>query len=256
MTIETSEESGAVDRPAIDSRRRLVEAAVEMVFEHHAADVDIRDVYDYLTPRLVADRAGVSRGMIYHHWGTAGGDEGGAVDRFLEEVAASICSRTAGAGDIVEAADLLPDTLSDVVLAFCAYEMDRMTGDGRAAMQATQAMTLSGTWPPGEVEIVRSKSVALYERLAEKLGREPIPPLGIADIANAMSAVVEGFALMSRLQPDDFSLEYDWRPREGPAELIEGPWSLLGVVAEGVVLNMTRPLGEPADRRAEDPLRE
>lgn len=256
MTIDASEESGAVERPAFDSRRRLVEAAVEMVFERNAADVDIREVYDYLTPRLIADRAGVSRGMIYHHWGTAGGDEGGAVDRFLEEVVASICSRTAGAGDIVEAADLLPDTISDVVLAFCAFEMDRMNGDGRAALQATQAMTLTGTWPPGEAAIVRDKGVALYQRLAEKLSREPVPPLGIDDVANAMSAVVEGFAIMSRLLPEEYARDYEWQPSDGPPELLEGPWNLLGVVAESVVLNMTRPIGEPAGGRAADPLQE
>lgn len=235
--------SDGAERSAADSRRRLVDAAVELVFEHYAADLEIRDVYDYLSPGAVAQRAGVSRGLIYHHWGGGGIDDGRAVDRFLEEVAASICGRTAGSGDIVDAADLLPDHLSDVLIAFSDYEMDRMAGEGRAALQATQALTLHDMWPGAEADIVRAKSIALYERLAEKLAREPVPPLEIADIANAMSAVVEGFALMSRLYPDDFARRYSWQGHDGPPAAVDDAWNLLAVVAESVVINMTRPIG-------------
>ncbi|MDQ2678942.1 MAG: TetR/AcrR family transcriptional regulator [Actinomycetota bacterium] len=254
----------------MDSRRRLVDAAVELVFEHYAAEIEIRDLYDFLTPGAVAQRAGVSRGLIYHHWGGASdearlhhdggeggghegggdegrGDEGGAVDRFLAEVATSICRDTTGAADVVDAADLLPDRLSDVLVAFSDFEMDRIRGDGRAALQATQAMTLNDMWPEGEADIVRAKSLALYERLAEKLGREPVPPLHIADVAHAMSAVVEGFALMARLHPDDYDRSFAWLGSEGPPEAVDDSWNLLAVVAESVVLNMTRPIAVPGE---------
>ncbi len=222
---------------------------MELVFEHYAAEVEIRDLYDYLTPGAVAQRAGVSRGLIYHHWGgpdrdeqDGDGDESGAVDRFLEEVAASICRRTTGAADVVEAADLLPDRLSDVLVAFSDFEMDRIRGDGRAALQATQAMTLNDMWPPGEADVVRRKTEELYVRLAQKVGREPIPPLDIADVAHAMSAVVEGFALMARLHPEDYDRSVAWQGREGSPESVDDVWNLLAIVAESVVLNMTRPV--------------
>ena len=220
------------------------------MFEHYAAKIEIRDLYDYLTPGAVAQRAGVSRGLIYHHWGGSDrdepdgdGDESGAVDRFLEEVAASICRRTAGAAEVPAAADLLPDRLSDVLVAFSDFEMERIRGDGRAALQATQAMTLNDLWPPDEAAAVRRKTEELYVHLAEKLGREPVPPLEIEDVAHAMSAVVEGFALMARLHPDDYDRSFSWQGAEGPPEAVDDSWNLLALVAESVVINMTRPVG-------------
>ncbi len=241
-------------RATADSRGRLVDAAVELVFEHYAADIDIRDLYDYLTPRSVAQRAGVSRGLIYHHWGgpdrddpDGDGDEGGAVDRFLQEVAASICRRTAGAAEAPDAADLLPDRLSDVLVALSDFEMERIRGDGRAALQATQAMTLNDLWPPGEADAVRAKGEELYVRLADKVGREPVPPLEVADVAHAMSAIVEGFALMARLHPEDYDRAFAWQGAEGPPEAVDDSWSLLAVVAESIVVNMTRPVRPPMD---------
>ncbi len=253
-----ADEGTSRTRATSDSRARLVDAAVELVFEHYAADIEIRDVYDYLTPRSVAQRAGVSRGLIYHYWGgddrdesDGGGDESGAVDRFLEEVAASICRRTAGAADVVEAAELLPDRLSDVVVAFSDYEMDRIRGDGRAALQATQALTLNDMWPAGEADAVRAKAVEFYERLASKVGREPVPPLEVADVAHAMSAIVEGFALMARLHPEDYDRAFAWQGAEGPPEAVDDSWSLMAVVAESVVLNMTRPVQPPTETHNE-----
>ncbi len=60
------------------SKERLVDAAVEMVVEHYDGALDLRDVFSYMTPGSVATRAGLSRALLYHHWGD--GDEG--VDAF------------------------------------------------------------------------------------------------------------------------------------------------------------------------------
>jgi len=48
------------DEP-LDSRERLVDAAVGLAIEHYDADLELRDVFSYLTPGSVAARAGLSR---------------------------------------------------------------------------------------------------------------------------------------------------------------------------------------------------
>lgn len=237
--------SDASARSSQDSRQRLIDAGVELVFEHYSARVKIRDAYDYLTPGAVADRAGVSRGMIYHLWGGTNDGEGSAVERFLDEVASAICTRTAGAAELIDMVDLFPDNLSDLLVSLCEYEMERIIGAGRETLQATQAMTLHDQWPAGEAERVRSTTIAFHERLAEKLGREAVPPLTLTDFANTVAAVIEGFGLMSLLHPDDYLHRYEWAGRLGPPEQTEDVWSLMAITIESLVLNMTRPIGTP-----------
>jgi AcrR family transcriptional regulator len=245
---EGATESDPSVRPPLDTRQRLVDAAVELVFEHYSARIKIRDAYDYLTPKAVADRAGVSRGMIYHFWGGADDDEGSAVERFLEEVAGSICRRTAGAAEYPDVAELFPDNLSDLLVALCEYEMQRICGDGRETLQATQAMTLHDQWPPGEADRVRATTITFHERLAEKLGREAVPPLTLTDFASAVAAVIEGFGLMTLLHPADYDQSYEWAGREGPPELVHDTWNLMAITIEGLVLNMTRPIASEEAR--------
>ncbi len=242
MTVGRDGGEGRDAADAPDTRRRLLDAAVELVSEHYSSRVPIREAYDYLTPRAVAERAGVSRGLIYHHWGVDEGDEGNAVDRFLEEVAVAICSRTAGAAELSDAPALLPDNLSDLLIAFCEFEMDRISGHGRGTLQATHAMTLHDQWPAGEAEKVRATTIAFHEQLAEKLGREAVPPLRVEDLANTVAALIEGFALMSLLHPEDYLAQYEWEGRDGPPELVHDRWNLMAIAIEGLVLNMTRPI--------------
>ena len=45
----------------VESREKLIDAAVELVVEHYDADLQLRDVFSYLTPGSVAPRAGLSR---------------------------------------------------------------------------------------------------------------------------------------------------------------------------------------------------
>ena len=60
-----------------DSRQRLVNAAVELTLEHYDAGTGVRDAFAFLTPGAVAARAaraGLSRALIYHHWGRSEND--------------------------------------------------------------------------------------------------------------------------------------------------------------------------------------
>ncbi len=224
------------------SRERLLDAALELVLEHFRGDTDLRDVYDYLTPRAVAQRAGLSRGLIYHYWGDPDGDGSAAVERFLREVSAKLWMRSASSERLTEAAELIPDRLSDVVLALTAYEMQRITGPDRALTQASQAMTLNGNWPEYDAEDVVARLTRLYTALGAKVGREPVPPLTFEDVAVAMSAVLEGFALIHNVHPERTTREFEWTSRTDEPSDPDARWGLFSIVVEGVVDNMTRPV--------------
>ena len=236
---------GEADRSG--SRERLLDAALELVLEHFRGDTDLRDVYDYLTPRSVAQRAGLSRGLIYHYWGDPDGDGSAAVERFLREVSARLWLRSASTDRLTEAAEFIPDRLSDVVLALTAYEMHRITGPDRALTQASQAMTLNGNWPEYDAEDVVARLTRLYSALGAKVGREPVPPLTFEDVAVAMSAVLEGFALIHNVHPARTTREFEWTSRIDEPSDQDARWGLFSIVVEGVVANMTRPVGSGDD---------
>ncbi len=234
----------SAEREAAGSRERLIDAALELVLEHFRGDTDLRDVYDYLTPRAVAQRAGLSRGLIYHYWGGPDGDGSAAVERFLREVSSKLWLRSASTDRLTEAADLIPDRLSDVVLALTAYEMHRITGPDRALTQASQAMTLNGNWPEYDAEEVVGRLTRLYTVLGEKVGREPVPPLTFEDVAVAMSAVLEGFALVHNVHPERVTREFEWTSQVDEPSDPDARWGLFSIVVEGVVANMTRPVDD------------
>ncbi|MDQ2678941.1 MAG: TetR/AcrR family transcriptional regulator [Actinomycetota bacterium] len=246
--VETLDEDVAEEPEASGSRERLLDAGLELVLEHFRGDTDLRDVYDYLTPRAVAQRAGLSRGLIYHYWGDPDGDGSAAVERFLGDVSARLWSRSASTDRLTEAADFIPDRMSDVILALTAFEMNRITGTDRALMQASQAMTLNGHWPEHDAEDVVTRLTALYSMLGEKVGREPVPPLSWEDIAVAMSAVLEGFGLIHNVHPARTTREFEWTSRTDEPSDPGATWGLFSIVVEGVVANMTRPVGGGTDR--------
>ncbi len=144
---------------------------------------------------------------------------------------------------LVEAAELIPDRVSDVVLALTAYEMSRITGPGRPLMQASQAMTLNGNWPEHDAQEVVARLTDFYTLLGEKVGREPVPPLSFADIAVAMSALLEGFGLIHNVHPERTTREFQWTGRADRATDPHAKWGLFSIAAEGIVVNMTRPVG-------------
>lgn len=224
-----------------DSRERLVRAAVELALEHYETGAGLRDVFAYLTPSSVAERAGLSRGLIYHHWGAEGGDGSQAFSRFLTAVSDSIYAESAVPDDLGDLADLLPDNLSDVILALSLHELDRSAGEHRTLFRASQALTIHGAWPEGEAEVVVARLAELYERLAGRLGREPCPPLTYADIAFTLMSIFEGFGMFLNVYPERVLRDYTWAPKVGPSDP-DARWTLIAIAIEGAIANMTRPV--------------
>ena len=249
----------SADETGGSSRDRLIEAAVELVLEHHRSGVELRAAFGYLTPGTVATRAGVSRALIYHHWGD--GDD--AMTALLRVVADRIWTLTidpeglarrvaggqgregAGSGTPGDAgADpSASPNRSDVLIALGWMEMERLTGELRPLTRAAQTMMLLGLVDGATITSSLERLALVYAGIATQLGYEPVPPLTFDDIAFAVSTVVEGFAYGANLREDLLLREHDW-PSAIPAVTEQRGWNLLSITVEGMLERMLR----PADR--------
>lgn len=224
-----------------DARRRLVLAAVELVLEHFEDGSGLRDVYAYLTPGAVADRAGVSRGLIYHHWGRAeGGERPEPFTGLLQAVSDEIWAMSADPEELTELARLLPDNQSDLIRVLTTFELARVTGPDGPLWRASEVMSLQGARPGGDADDVVARLAGLYRVVLGKLDREPVPPLGVEDLALAVTSVFGGFASQAHARPEHLARTYEWTPAVAP-QADEPPWTLLAITVEGMLLHLTRP---------------
>lgn len=219
----------------MSSRERLVDAAVALIEEFHEDSADPRQVFGFLTPGSVAERAGVSRALIYHHWG-----DDDSFRSFLTEVADRIWVDSLNPDDRASSSESMPANLSELILGLTALEVHRATEAGRGNWRASQALVLYGLVSPasmGEPVMARAE---FYGQLADRLGYEPIPPLTYEMIGIAVGAVVEGFTLLENTLGDVLSTQFEWEPQV-PLDVPGQEWTLLAVAIEGVISNMVRP---------------
>ena len=225
---------------ASSSRQRLIAAAIELIAEHHRGSAPARDVFAFLNPRTVAEHAGLSRGLIYHHWGRPDVEGSDAFDRFLESVTDEIWNRVTAPGELAQLADLLPDELADVVVALADFELTRFLYEDDGTGRATLALALYGIGSRNDLPTSVGRMAELYDRILVKLGREMVPPLTTYDLSFALMALLDGFMLHRESMGDLIRARYRW----GRAEGLDGTteWSLFAIAIEGIVRNMTRPL--------------
>lgn len=227
--------------PPPDSRARLVNAAVELTLEHYETSSGLRGAFAFLTPGAVAARAGLSRALIYHHWGEPGGADPDAFANFLASVAGEVWQRSSEPDDLTEAARGVPANLSDLIRELCDIELERATGRSRALMRSSAALTLHGLTPEEKSEEVIGQLSEMYEVLGAMAGREPVPPLTWADVAMAISAVFEGHALTANTLERRVLERFDWMPEE--PEIDEGRgWTLLAITVDSMLRTMLRPV--------------
>lgn len=229
------------------SRDRLVAAAVELILEHHSDSLDPRAVFSFLTPRSVAERAGLSRGLIYHHWGAGEIDGSEAFSQFLGAVADELWHAVSIPEDLADLAAVLPDNLSDVVATLATVELERLSGAQDALWRTISVLLLYGF---GSVESTEGldRLSALYRRVLEKLDREPVPPLDERDIAFAVMCLLDGFTLNRPVLAGMVDRVHPWTPTVPPVNG-DGGWTLLAIGIESLALNMTRPIARASTAR-------
>ena len=229
----------AIETRSPTSRERLVSAAIDLIREHHREPVAARDVFAYLHPRSVAERAGVSRGLIYPHWGDPSEDGVDAFDRFLSEVTDELWTLVTVPDDLADLADLLPDELGEVVSTLANYELERFLGDdgtGRSIL----ALSLYAIGSSADTPVSVAHMAKLYERILPKLGRELRPPLSYDDVAFSLMALLDGFVLHLPAMSHVITRRHQWS--SAPEAEGDDGWTLFAIAVEAIVLHMTRPL--------------
>jgi AcrR family transcriptional regulator len=127
MAMTGSEPNLRSDADA-DGRERLLAATRELVFDQFANGMPLGSVFAHITPAAIAERAGVSRGLIYHHW--PGDPEQGLVpmDRLLTEVLESVFDRSDDVVELVHSAAALPSEMGAMVRALTDHATRQMAG--------------------------------------------------------------------------------------------------------------------------------
>lgn len=237
-----SEGDRNMDRGA-ESRDRLVDAAVELVVDHYRSGTELREVFAFLTPGAVAARAGLSRALLYHHWGDADHDGSGAFESFLGEVAERLVVASVPTDEVAALADALPANITDVITTLSAFEMGRSDGWATEEWRAAMSIALQGVLASGAQEHLIVQLGEFYRRLGARLGLEPMPPLTHEDIALAVMAVIDGFSLHVGVVPERVMRRVEWVPVSPGSERAAG-WTVVAIAIEGVVRNMMRPAAD------------
>jgi AcrR family transcriptional regulator len=111
-------------------RERLLAAASELIFDQFDNGMPIGVVFAHLTPVAIAERAGVSRGLIYHHWPGDPSEGIASMDLLITEVLEAAFARAEDVEELTEAAHSLPDDVGWVMRAFTDDALRKMTGVG------------------------------------------------------------------------------------------------------------------------------
>lgn len=232
------------------SRDRLLAAAVELVIEHYSGATDVREAFKYLTPGAVAARAGLSRALIYHHWDDPE-DGSGSFASFLGEVADRLWGESSSSQDLIDGAALLPDNITDLVLALADYTFERSNDWAAGMVRATQALALHRVVGAVAGEQLVRELGRVYEVLGAKAGMEPVPPLDHEAVGLAVSCIWDGFVLQNNLMPERLGTRHDWTPKV-PVDGEDHGWTLFAIAVEGVIHHMMRPVAAPLDEISSD----
>ena len=223
---------------------RLKNAAIEIIKEHLGSlDRPLKSTLAFVSPTAVANRAGCSRGLIYHLWGEATDTERGqAFERFLGDVADDLLQQTTDS-DFLQAQLTETETpIAVLVRAIANSEIHRILRPEVRTGFLAETMLMSSASDPMLVaarlrwnEDGLPKLAEFYRTGFAMYGMELQDGLTPADFALMLVSVTNGFWL-GILQDEQLSDErFDW-----PAA--DGKWSLYAIAVESIVRAAIRPI--------------
>jgi AcrR family transcriptional regulator len=237
MAVEESRSAGE------STRQQLLDSARALVLERFREGVAPHHALAYLTPAAVAARAGVSRGTIYHYWGSSSQDgDDRPFERFLAEVAQLLYDDSVDVEDLDLLASVLPDNLTDLILELCGFELARLSnGDDAAMFRASTTMALHGVDLSPQYRGSIDQLAVVYDLGLARLGRRVRAPLTTRDLAQAIASLTGGMLLEELFDPGGATREIDW---EGsvPRVASERSWTTYSIAVEALVLHLTEPV--------------
>ena len=159
-------------------------------------------MFPFLSLARVAERAGVSRATIYHHWRDPDPTGSGVLDRLLLEVAGELWTRSVDPVAVADTGSELRGTgavgevtLDDVVLFASEQEARRVAGTSLSLVRSSQALTLHGVVDHDAAAEVLDALASVYRDTAAAFGMRVAAPLTMDDVAFLLSVAFEGFVI-------------------------------------------------------------
>lgn len=220
-----------------ETRRELLDAGAALLRE-----IPVGDVLSQVKADAVARRAGRTTGAFYHHWP----DQRSYQLDLLDHVLAVERHPSAAQGITADLAGGVP--FEELVRRNARASLRRIQENDYFPVQ----MALWGKHA-GDPDL-RERLRLLYDRISARLipayrdlldanGLEMRPPFTIEMFAAVLTALAEGLAIRSAVDPDAVPRELPpaAAAARGPVDgdLDEGPWDLFSVVVLGLFPSMT-----------------
>jgi AcrR family transcriptional regulator len=243
-------------------RERLLAAASELIFDQFENGMPIGVVFAHLTPVAIAERAGVSRGLIYHHWPGDPSEGIASMDLLITEVLEAAFARAQDVDELTEAAHSLPEDVGWAMRAFTDDALRKMTGVGSgnawrvrtilnlcgAPVSSDVPTAVSDSGDGGERWIGEERETVFYtgldivhEALLERLGLRMRPPLAIRDLTVALIAYTDGIGLGVINAGARVTREHRWSPISAGGPEGDG-WTLYAIGVDALISGLTDPI--------------
>jgi AcrR family transcriptional regulator len=211
------------------SRAALLQAGADLLVENA-----LRNPFAALRLRGICERAGYSTGAFYLHWATVDeyyndlGELLAADDVFDADWAAlkEVGESNADAGILTEIARVADRDLQ--------FGLDDPLYDAMELLNVTWGRTRFRAQMGHGYKVFDHQTGQVYGTILTKRGREPRPPLDWDRIGAILQALVEGFTLRSKVDPDAV-------PPSSESEL-----GLYATAVAAVLAVVTRPVGDNA----------
>ncbi len=209
---------------AEEGRQALLDAGRALAHEQPAGPP-----LEHIRLTDVADRAGVSVGALYHYWDS----QDGYRDDLLDEVFAP--SRFDPPADL-DGVDLV-----DLIRVGTEAELDRLRTSPDLRVLMAMWAAADPAIEPRVAEHFRAVGedwAAFYEAVFRARGLEVRPPFTYAHVAALLTAVGDGLAVRSSVDPGAVPADVEV---DG-----EGRWTLLGAALVALLPAFSRPVGSEA----------
>jgi AcrR family transcriptional regulator len=215
---------------AVDRRSELVDAGVRLALTQR-----FQDLLESVDTRSITDEAGVTTGSFFHHFRNRARFAEAVVDRFVQLWDQDtdralrnieVFTEDASASTLRSAAESEWSRLDDYMAHF---GLQHLLWCARDQVLSDDTGVTGGDVLGTGYRSITSRLLPAYERALKVLGREPLPPFDMADLAITLHAVADGLEM--RRTVDAGSV----RPH------------LYADLTAALVIALTRPVGERAE---------
>jgi AcrR family transcriptional regulator len=211
------------------TREALLRAGADLLVEIH-----LRDPFAPLKVRAICERAGKSTGAFYEHWPGTGD--------YFNELAELLAADDAFDGDVALLTEAAESSAGDSALTALARVADldlellvrNPSYDAMELLCVTLGRSTLRKQMAHGYRVFDRQTGEVYGAILAKRGREPCPPLDWDGIGVILQALLEGFTLRHKVDPDAVPPS---------SESVLGPYA---TAVAAVLAVVTRPVGDDA----------